>query len=166
MDKFPREIQNELLMHLYTVFPHCINHEKYTYFEGKFNSSDEFAGNLIYLSKHGLIEASLSQSLGGDIFVNTSSIKITHRGIDFIRDDGGLSSILNIATVKIHDDTIEKLAGMINGLDLSPKEKETYFAKLKELPLDATKHLMTKIIDLGLSQAGPSVLQLIDNLSI
>ena len=38
----------------------------------------------------------------------------------------------------------------------------TYLGKLKELPVDATKHLVLKLLDLGLSRT-PNVIQLISS---
>ncbi|EIR5426104.1 hypothetical protein LW795_005216, partial [Salmonella enterica] len=49
---------------------------------------------------------------------------ITHKGIDFIRDDGGLGAILNVQTVKFHDSTITALEDIIRVANL-PDEKKS-----------------------------------------
>ncbi|VTN01271.1 Uncharacterised protein [Raoultella planticola] len=54
-----------------------------------------FMANLLYLHQHQLIVSGLKPSSEGYVLVNRPAI--THRGIDFIRDDGGLGAILNVA---------------------------------------------------------------------
>ena len=45
-------------------------------------------------------------------------------GIDFLTDDGGLSAILGVVTVKLHSDTIQALiAAKIDQAEISDSEK-------------------------------------------
>lgn len=162
MDKFPREIQNELLTSLYEVFPYSLEEEKCMFILNKFGDDNNIIANLKYLIDHRLIsENSIYQTSDG-YHVNDSALIITTKGIDFIRDDGGLSSILNVTTIKIHNETLEKLEDIIKQSSLTETEKKTYLGKLKELPVDATKHLVLKLLDLGLSRAS-DVTQLISS---
>lgn len=166
MDKFPRDKQNELLTILYDKFPDELSPEEYDDLINLFGTEQNLYSNLWYLHRHDLIEYSLisidnfSSNIIG--LIQEESIKITEKGVDFIRDDGGLSAILNVTTIKIHNETLEKLEDIIKQSSLTEVEKKSYLGKLKELPVDATKHLVLKLLDLGLSRA-PDVIQLISS---
>lgn len=68
----------------------------------------QVVANCEYLRQHGLIES------GFEIYVSNSSMNwlekrastITHKGIDFLLDDGGLSAILGVVTVKLERSTL------------------------------------------------------------
>lgn len=101
--------------------------------------------NLHYLSGHNLGEIHLLP--GGTAF------KITSRGIDFLRDDGGLAAILGVKTVKIHADTLSELKALLaDKLDqsgLPEAEKAKLQEKLAEYGDVGIKHLITKLLDVG-----------------
>lgn len=166
MDKFPRDKQNELLTILYDKFPDELSSEEYSALVDLFGTERNLYSNLWYLYQHGLIEDFHVKTKApyDDItdLILINKIRITTKGIDFIRDDGGLSSILNVTTIKIHNETLEKLEDIIKQSSLTEAEKKTYLGKLKELPVDATKHLVLKLLDLGLSRAS-DVTQLISS---
>ncbi|TDB43342.1 hypothetical protein [Photorhabdus luminescens] len=157
MDNYPRELQRELLELL--ADPEYDGFDVYEYrnFIDKFSSENILIANLEYLIGHGLITGRVSKKL-----VNPNSIKITSKGIDFLSDDGGLGAILNVTVVKFHDDTIEKIAQFIESSALPKQDKESFLKQLRTLPADGIKHLMTKLIDLGLAQ-GPAAFQLISS---
>lgn len=166
MDKFPRDKQNQLLTMLYDKFPDVLSSEEYNTLVKLFGTERNLYSNLWYLYQHGLIEdfqiASIPMNCDITDLILIEKIKITTKGIDFIRDDGGLSAIINVTTIKIHNETLDKLEDIINKSSLTPAEKATYLGKLKELPVDATKHLVLKLLDLGLSRT-PDVIQLISS---
>ena len=166
MDKFPRDKQNELLTILYDKFPDELSSEEYGALVNLFGTERNLYSNLWYLYQHGLIEDFhvKTRALCDDItdLILIDKIRITTKGVDFIRDDGGLSAILNVTTIKIHNETLEKLEDIIKQSSLTETEKKTYLGKLKELPVDATKHLVLKLLDLGLSRAS-DVTQLISS---
>ncbi|HEZ3230473.1 TPA: hypothetical protein WH380_002008 [Neisseria meningitidis] len=84
--------------------------------------SDEFQyflKNIYYLEESGLIEITSIDSLHKNF-----DCKINHKGIDFLTDDGGLSAILGVVTVKLHSDTIQALiAAKIDQAEISDSEK-------------------------------------------
>lgn len=162
MDKFPRDKQNELLLALYENFPNYISDEQYSYFVDVFGGEDNLCVNLWYLHNHGLIDKAVYFSADGLMSINLGGLKITRNGIDFIRDDGGLSAILNVMTIKIHNETIEKLSEIINKSDLTTAEKTSFVGKLKELPADAIKHLVFELLSKGLSHV-PDVIQIVSS---
>ena len=47
------------------------------------------------------------EKLGGKI--TWGGARITAKGIDFLEDDGGLSAILGVVTVKLHADTLREM---------------------------------------------------------
>lgn len=78
----------------------------------------------------------------------------THKGMDFMLDDGGLSRILDVVTVKLHEDTLTALLrDRILASDLPPEEKSLLSGKLEKLGDEGSKHLLTKALDYGLSNA-------------
>ena len=81
--------------------------------------------------------------------------------MDFLADDGGLSAILGVVTIKLHDDTIKSLIeSKILESDLPEPEKKRFLDHLRELPGEATKHLVLKLVDLGLEKA-PTAIEVI-----
>jgi len=110
---------------------------------------DTITANMAYLDEHGLIEASWFKSMSSPI--QWTSAKLTCRGVDFLRDDGGLSAILGVVTVKFHEDTIKiLLENFITASDLSPPDKRRWISQLQSLPAETTKHLVLRLVDAGL----------------
>lgn len=93
--------------------------------------------NLTYLTAHELLEK------------KGSSYRITHKGIDFIEDDGGLSAILNISTIKLHPSTLDLITAAIDGSSLNPSDKQKMIDQLKSLPADAIKQILTELVNKG-----------------
>ena len=150
----------------YVKFPDELSSEEYDRLVNLFGTERNLYSNLWYLDQHGLIENFHLNTRAPyeDItdLILIERIKITTKGVDFICDDGGISAIINVTTIKIHNETLDKLEDINNISSLTPAEKATYLGKLKELPLDATKHLLLKLLDLGLSRT-PDVIQLISS---
>lgn len=91
--------------------------------------------------------------MGLDGFISFGSAKITKKGLDFIADDGGLSAILNIVTVKLHADTIRKmLSSKIATQDISHDQKMTLLQRVKGASEKALEAATTDLIQKGLHQ--------------
>ena len=141
-----RELQLEILNALAEVYPLRAK----VFHVVKTASEAEVIANLIYLQEHGLLESGLVRGLNDWAYGDS---KITARGMDFIADDGGLSAILGVVTVRLHDDTIKQLLKTkIMESDLTSDDKRKYVDRIKELPADATKHLVMKLLDLGVDK--------------
>jgi len=113
--------------------------------------------NIHYLAAHQLISAEFSGAIGQRV-ATPGPLKITHQGLDFLADDGGLSAILGVVTVKIHEDTLRQLiAAKIQDFDLPAEERSSLLQTVKELPGEAIKHLSEKLLDLGLENAPRAV---------
>lgn len=144
MDKFDRSIQRETLQLLYAAYPNELTSVQMDEIERLYPDADSLIANMLYLQQHQLIISGLKESTEGYVLVNRPTI--THKGIDFIRDDGGLGAILNVQTIKLHDSTIIALEDIIRIANLPDDKKSGLIAKLRELPADAIKHLTLQLL--------------------
>jgi len=78
-------------------------------------------------------------------------MRATHKGIDFLLNDGGLSAILNVQTIRFHKETIVVLEDLIAISNLSESQKEEAKLKLKDISNDVIKCIIQSITDAGLS---------------
>lgn len=150
-----RQMQSDILHKLLSVFPDTYN----------FNTDDNFnqnpkklLANLYYLQQHELIAKDsviFAQTLG-DYERNhgINRTEITHKGIDFLLDDGGLSAILNILTIKFEAEQFKKLLQIKiqQSQSIPENKKEACIQYIKSLPAESTTHLMTKLIDYGIDE--------------
>lgn len=115
--------------------------------------------NIAYLAEHGLVAARFTQDEEGvDL---AGSPKITAKGMDFLADDGGLSAVLGVVTVKLHEETIKQLIeARITASDLPEEEKRPLLQAVRELPGESIKHLTTRLLDLGMENL-PRAVELI-----
>lgn len=164
-----RQFQRALLKNLYEHYPYHVKKDDYTNWYHDYYSNEETGDpitdgfneaiddmytnrlkfNLFYLEGHGLIKF-----INKDTYINRGGpyktlpiISITEKGIDFIQDDGGLSAILNIITVRFDADTIRQLieSGLAKA-DIPDDEKNSIRHKLKELPGKAMETVVTTLI--------------------
>jgi len=163
--KIDRNLQFDILRYLESIY-----HESSAITDTwdvllSFASQDErkLIANMRYLEEHGLLISGIDDGTDSEM-ISESAIKITAKGIDFIAGDGGLDAILRTITVKIHDDSLTRLEQFLSHHpDLSEQDKTGYIARLRSLPADATKHLLLKLLDLGLTHS-PDALRLIQSL--
>lgn len=155
-----REFQYKILISASEVYP------AYTYPDdnnGLINNSDQsshkkLAANLKYLEEHQLIQPK-AVIVGADNRYSFGCIQITNKGMDFLANDGGLSAILNVVTVKFEADTLKAiLENRINQSDLTPDDKKSMIDSLRELPAESIKHLTMKLLDEGLENLPSAIL--------
>lgn len=123
------------------------------------SDENKVKGTLFYLREHGLIEtdAQVEKRFGGGFAYSSS--RITAKGLDFLEDDGGISAILGVQVVKLHDETIRELIiQRVMQADLAPPEKRRLIDGLRELRGESIKHLTMKLLDAGLDN-GPDALR-------
>lgn len=159
MDKFDRTTQRKLLQLLYDVYPNELTSSQMKDIDSYFSEQENRDANLLYLEQQQLIRSGLKPDAVGYSLVNRPHI--THKGIDFIREDGGLGAILNIQTVKFHDSTITALEDIIRVANLPDEKKSGLISKLRELPADAIKHLILQLLTKGVLSL-PAALPLIE----
>ncbi|MBT0452135.1 hypothetical protein ISO73_17965 [Morganella morganii subsp. morganii] len=107
------------------------------------------AANLVYLYQHGLIERPYhtdNTNSRAEMIFTLSELTITEMGIDLVLDDGGLTAILGVQTIKIHTDTMRNLEEIIISSNIPEAEKKGLLAKLRELPASAITHLTNELV--------------------
>lgn len=147
---FPnRSVQLALLQKLKDCYPGNVPVDSWDY--------PNLSAELSYLHEHGLAEAVFRRSIGRPTPVPIQA-KLTAKGVDFLQQDGGLSAILGVVTIKLHDDTIKDLIeAKIMGSSLPPTDKKKYSDALRELPAETTKHLVMKLVDMGLDHKDAAI---------
>ena len=108
--------------------------------------------NALYLQGHGLIISGFqeTQAIGvfGQYFENIS--RITPRGQDFLLDDGGLSAVLGVVTIKIHEDSVRALLlAKVENSDLPAEQRSALAEAIRSLPATAARTAIDKLIGLG-----------------
>lgn len=150
-----RALQRGILDELAKAYPAGDSLERYL--KGRPDvDSKAFAANLVYLQEHGLVEPKRVSAEGSRIQVIPP--KITAKGLDFLADDGGLTAILEVVTVKIHDDTLRQLlAARIDRMPGTEAEKAPLRQALKNLPATAGKALLDKLVTIGVENLPSTV---------
>ncbi len=147
----------EVLEQLKNVYPKPADFmvwKKYVENHGK------FVAVINYLYDHRMIDNRIETNINGE-YVFAGKVALTGRGIDFLRTDGGLTALLDITTIKLHPDDLNLiLENAINSSESTPAQKQTMRDALKQLPADATKHLIMTLLDKGVS-ALPALFPLI-----
>jgi hypothetical protein len=147
-----RELQLSILTELSEVYPSSINlSNRYEYGSEDYR---KFVANLAYLRDYNLIsqDSILTSRTMGSSDSQPNLGAITHKGIDFLADDGGLGAILGVVTIKFEAEQLKSiLAGKILSSELSDDKKQRLVDALWEMPAEGLKHLTTKIVDTGWS---------------
>ncbi|WP_186107293.1 hypothetical protein [Burkholderia gladioli] len=111
-----------------------------------------YAATMTYLIEHGLATGVVDYDANWNF--SFGNPKITAHGMDFLADDGGLTAILGVVTVKFHDETLKAVIGQkIEESELPPADKRKWLDALRSLPAETTKHLTLKLVDAGLAHA-------------
>ncbi len=154
--KLHRTYQLELLRTLAESYPQC--HDISQQLKGMNEEAEaRYQANIVYLDEQGLVESGIQ--FGADGHASYGLPRINHKGMDFLADDGGLSAILGVVTIKFHDETLKALvAQKIEKSELTPADKGLWLEALRKLPAETTKHLAVKLMDLGLAHT-PDVLR-------
>ncbi|RBO89675.1 hypothetical protein [Pseudochrobactrum asaccharolyticum] len=143
-----RGFQRQILIALQSAYPRSV---KPTEMFGE-QADNRLLVNLAYLDEHDLIDLTLSTFMDGEITLDAA--KITAAGMDFIADDGGLSAILGVVTVKLHEDTIRQLViDKIQKADGDQSVKSALIDKVKSLPAEALGKLAVDGLGTAISKA-------------
>lgn len=166
MDWLDRNLQREILKELNNIYPDSKTYEYWidaaiaqivgvieTVGEAELYIAKRSA-NLRYLAEHGLVVCN-DKNL-------SATVKITAKGIDFLTDDGGLSAILGVVTVKLHSDTIQALLdAKINEANIPPEEKSRLKGILSKIGDVALAKFTEKAID---AVTSPQIINLLQSL--
>lgn len=163
-----REQQKEILQLLFENFPWKTNEVCQRIHAMLQNDEARTVGNLLYLQMHGLINPCIEITGVGhghhDFEMDYSSKTymlsdriptLTEKGIDFLLGDEGLSAILNVQTVRIHDDSVKALlSALVESSAMADDAKHSLIEKIKEAPLQTLQHLLNELGSQVLSQSG------------
>lgn len=150
-----RLLQRKILIELSDIYPQSANVK--TSFQH--SPKEQVQYNLFYLYEHDLIYLTHKTFYSGEI--ELGSCKITAKGLDFISDDGGLSSILGIVTIKFHEETIKALLiDKIGKIEPNPSIKNKLIEQVKSLPAEATKQVTMEALKSGIDNLPDIVLWL------
>lgn len=150
MNMIDRVLQKQLLEKLMDTYPGFLPQEAYEEIKSLFNDDDLLVGNLLYLEEHGLIHSGLKSGVG-KYYIVSSAMKITAKGIDFLQQDGGLSAILNVTTIKFHRDAVIVLEDLFALSNMTSEEKEKAKSTIRELSLEALKVVVQTATTAGLA---------------
>ncbi len=114
---------------------------------------------LRYLEGHGLVEVKWSDSIGSPA-PRPFMAKATVRGLDFLADDGGLTAVLGVVTIRLHADTVRELllSKVDSAHEISPEERSSLKEAIRKLPGKAIEKLTDKLLEAGadrLAHEGP-----------
>ena len=155
-----RALQREILVTLAGAYPSPIELDSLAATYG----DSAVLKNLVYLKQLELIDAKVAELLGGPMRVVAP--RINAKGLDFLQDDGGLSAVLNVVTVKLHADTIrDLLAQKVQSSNLPTTEKESLLTHLRTLPRTALEKATEHLVEAGI-QAIPDVAQWLQTLAV
>lgn len=107
--------------------------------------------NIAYLNEEEMITGGLIHVMGGS-FPDLSLVKATRNAINLLTEEGSISASLKVVTVKLHDETLSEIREFITLNVPDPEERKGYLQRLKELPADATKHIVLQLLGKGLNQ--------------
>lgn len=156
------ELCGKLLNKLSESFPYAALSEdidEMTILAG--NDEEALITNLLYLEQHYLVKSGISININRHKMFRGET-KITAKGLDFIRKDGGLTAMLERSNVnyQLHEALLSELLRQIHEAPDSSREKEGLVAQLRGLPAETIKHLYMKLLDQGVSHL-PGVIPLI-----
>lgn len=111
---------------------------------------DEIIDCLEYLVAKKMVQPNcLVKFLSGDKEIVSQAVALTADGYDIATDDE-LGYKISSVNIRIHSNTLNQLADMINSSGLKAEEKQTLLSKIKEKGAD---HVIGRCIDLAFSSA-------------
>lgn len=152
--KIDRSLQWEILQYFERAYPNYVTLARFYP-----ASPEDVEANLQYLAEHQLLDwkkapnSTLRQDYGW---------KITAKGLDFMMNDGGLSAILNVVTVRFEAQSLKALLEASIRKELPEEEQQKYVDALDDLSAEATRSLVEQVVGLVVEksvQAGPFIVQ-------
>ncbi|HGJ5875078.1 MAG TPA: hypothetical protein ACHBY4_15340 [Arsenophonus apicola] len=113
--------------------------------------------NIAYLQEEGMIEGGILEFLSGKEPA-IHLIKATKDAINLLTEEGSISASLKIVTVKLHNESLSVIREFIQQNVNDSEEKKLFLQQIKQLPADATKHIVLELLGKGLNQM-PNAIQ-------
>lgn len=147
-----RSAQRNILMKLAEMYPDQVEVDEVLF---PLIGKDATRFNLAYLDEHGLTATKWLSPISSGVI--PALTKITARGLDFISDDGGLSEVLGVVTVKLHQETLTALIiERVQKADAPPSIKRQLIEKVRALPAEALQRVSLKAMEAGLDRVDVS----------
>lgn len=148
MDKFDRELQRYILSCCIEAYP---AHTTWGDFSPEITQINDvkLSANIIYLKEHGLL--TIREQRSDDPYSFLDNMRATCKGVDFLQNDGGLSAILNVQTIKFHREAVIVLEDLIAMSNMNDEQKEKARSTLVELSTEALKTVVQAATTAGLS---------------
>ena len=148
MDKFDRELQKHILSCCIDAYP---AHTTWNSFDPEIIQIDDvkLSANIIYLAEHGLL--TIREQRSDDPYSFLDHMRATCKGVDFMQNDGGLSAILSVQTIKFHREAVVVLEDLITISNMDVEQKEKAKSTLGELSTEALKTVVQAATTAGLS---------------
>lgn len=153
MEKFDRKLQREILQACVDSYPSAPLPEQFNHTEVvkcAESNIQKLLANINYLCEHGLIKNNSAIILKDHSIL--TRITATAKGIDFMLNDGGLSAILNVQTIKLHRDAVIVLEDLITISNMNDEQKEKAKSTLGDMSTEALKAVVQAATTAGLSK--------------
>ena len=158
MDPLDRAMQRELLGKLAAAYPDLREPEQL----GFKPEDSAWRINILYLDEHQLVQTRRVAQPGG--VTHALQTRITAAGLDFLQDDGGLTAILGVVTVRLDAETIRALIeDKIEEADIPPEEKSRLIRWASTAGTEALKEATKRLVGAALDHA-PDALRLLQTL--
>lgn len=152
-----RALQRRLLEQISKAYPAFVRPEELGYEQ----SDPAWVQNLSYLEEHGLVKNRGVQPTDGPPCIVLS--KITAGGNDFLAEDGGLSAVLNVVTVRFEAETLKALlAQKVDASSLPIEEKSRIKEMLQKAGEEGLKKATTLLIEAAVKHA-PDISRLVQS---
>lgn len=151
-------LQMELMKTLYSQAFKPLTSKQYDSLVEKYGS-DNVISNLEFLIKTGAIEGEIVRDIESNAIVNTGSIVITAKGIDYL-DPESIGNDFNAITIKIHSSSLAQIEEIIKNSGLTKQEQDKLLKRLKDKGLD---HFVGNMVDVAFTSL-PTAYALFKNL--
>ncbi|MBG3079056.1 hypothetical protein I4632_02270 [Proteus mirabilis] len=118
--------------------------------------NDILLKNIAYLSEEEMITGGVIDVMAG-AFPELTLVKATRHAVNLLTEEGSISTSLKVITIRLHDETLNEIRDFITLNVPDPEERKGYLQRLKELPADATKHIVLQLLGKGLNQIPDAV---------
>ena len=154
-----RNLQKTLLEQMREVYP-----GPFSDFGSEDRSpSDIERAALVYLEEHGLCSSGISLFEHGN-WGWAGEARITAAGLDFLEQDGGLTAILGVVTVRLHAETVrDMMIAKVEGSDLPAEKKTALRAAVGKMSSTAMTAATGDLVKMGLDH-GPDAVHWLERL--
>lgn len=158
MNLMDRSLQREILERLAESYPES----RQPHDLGQDEASRSWNFNASYLHEHGLIKAQSVQMFSEGTRVHLATI--TAAGLDFLQDDGGLTAVLHVLTIRFDAKTLRAMIEQkIEAASMPPAEKSKLMAWVKSTGEAGLKEAMKRLVGAALDHV-PDALRLLQTL--